>query len=160
MNTRIQVEHPVTEAIVNLDLVKEQIRIAAGEKLTYKQKDVKINGYAIECRINAEDPEKMIPSPGKIEIYHAPGGPGIRVDSHIYSNYFVPPTYDSMIAKVIVHARNRNVAIQRMKSALEEMIITGIKTNIPLHKKILNDKNYQDNKTNIHYLENILKIEK
>ena len=132
MNTRIQVEHPVTEAITNLDLIKEQIRIARGKTLSFKQEDVKINGHAIECRINAEDPDKLLPCPGKINIYHAPGGPGVRVDSHIYSKYVVPPNYDSMIAKVIVHARNRNIAIQRMQSALEEMIIDGIKTNIPL----------------------------
>ena len=160
MNTRIQVEHPVTEAITNLDLIKEQIRIASGGSLTYSQEDVKINGHAIECRINAEDPEKMLPCPGKIDIYHAPGGPGVRVDSHIYSQYFVPPNYDSMIAKVIVHARNRDIAIQRMQSALEEMIISGIKTNIPLHHKILANKAFQEGGTNIHYLEKLLEQEK
>ncbi len=156
MNTRIQVEHPVTEAITNLDLIKEQIRIAAGGTLSYQQEDVQINGHAIECRINAEDPDKMLPCPGKIDIYHAPGGPGVRVDSHIYSQYFVPPNYDSMIAKVIVHARNRDIAIQRMQSALEEMIISGIKTNIPLHHRILADKDFQKGGTNIHYLEKLL----
>lgn len=156
MNTRIQVEHPVTESITNIDLIKEQIRIASGETLTFKQEDIKIIGHAIECRINAEDPEKMIPCPGKIEIYHAPGGPGVRVDSHIYSQYFVPPNYDSMIAKVIVHARTRDIAIQRMQSALEEMIISGIKTNIPLHHKILAERDFQQGGTNIHYLEKIL----
>ena len=156
MNTRIQVEHPVTEAIANLDLIKEQIRIARGKTLSFKQQDVKTNGHAIECRINAEDPEKLLPCPGKINIYHAPGGPGVRVDSHIYSQYFVPPTYDSMIAKVIVHARNRSIAIQRMQSALEEMIIDGIKTNIPLHQRILGDREFQKGGTDIHYLEKLL----
>ncbi|MFZ9035278.1 MAG: acetyl-CoA carboxylase biotin carboxylase subunit [Francisellaceae bacterium] len=156
MNTRIQVEHPVTESITNLDLIKEQIRIASGGELSYKQEDVKINGHAIECRINAEDPQKMLPCPGKIDLFHAPGGPGVRVDSHIYSQYFVPPYYDSMIAKVIVHARNRDIAIQRMQSALEEMIISGIKTNIPLHHRILADKDFQEGGTNIHYLEKLL----
>ena len=156
MNTRIQVEHPVTEAITNLDLIKEQIRIAAGGTLSHSQDDVKINGHAIECRINAEDPDKMLPCPGKIDIYHAPGGPGVRVDSHIYSQYYVPPNYDSMIAKVIVHARTRAIAIQRMQSALEEMIVNGIKTNIPLHHRVLADKEFQDGETNIHYLERLL----
>ncbi|WP_119342730.1 acetyl-CoA carboxylase biotin carboxylase subunit [Facilibium subflavum] len=160
MNTRIQVEHPVTEAITNLDLIKEQIRIASGGTLSYTQDDVKINGHAIECRINAEDPVKMLPCPGKIEIYHAPGGPGVRVDSHIYSQYFIPPNYDSMIAKVIVHARSREMAIQRMQSALEEMIIDGIKTNIPLHHRVLADKEFQKGQTNIHYLEKLLAKDK
>lgn len=157
MNTRIQVEHPVTEAITTLDLIKEQIRIASGGSLTYTQEDVKITGHAIECRINAEDPSKMIPSPGKINHYHAPGGPGVRVDSHIYSQYFVPPNYDSMIAKVIVHARNREAAITRMHSALEEMIISGIKTNIPLHNMILENEDFKKGQTNIHFLETLLK---
>lgn len=160
MNTRIQVEHPVTESITNIDLIKEQIRIASGDSLTFKQEDIKITGHAIECRINAEDPEKMMPCPGKIEIYHAPGGPGVRVDSHIYSQYFVPPNYDSMIAKVIVHARTRDIAIQRMQSALEEMIISGIKTNIPLHHKILAERDFQKGGTNIHYLEKMLARDK
>ncbi|GGF99574.1 MULTISPECIES: acetyl-CoA carboxylase biotin carboxylase subunit [Cysteiniphilum] len=160
MNTRIQVEHPVTESITNIDLIKEQIRIASGGSLTFKQEDIKITGHAIECRINAEDPEKMMPCPGKIDIYHAPGGPGVRVDSHIYSQYFVPPNYDSMIAKVIVHARTRDIAIQRMQSALEEMIISGIKTNIPLHHKILAERDFQNGGTNIHYLEKMLERDK
>ena len=160
MNTRIQVEHPVTESITNIDLIKEQIRIASGGTLTFKQEDIKITGHAIECRINAEDPEKMMPCPGKIDIYHAPGGPGVRVDSHIYSQYFVPPNYDSMIAKVIVHARTRDIAIQRMQSALEEMIISGIKTNIPLHHKILAERDFQNGGTNIHYLEKMLERDK
>ena len=156
MNTRIQVEHPVTESITNIDLIKEQIGIASGGTLTFRQEDIKITGHAIECRINAEDPEKMLPCPGKIEIYHAPGGPGVRVDSHIYSQYFVPPNYDSMIAKVIVYARTRDIAIQRIQSALEEMIISGIKTNIPLHQKILAESDFQKGGTNIHYLERML----
>ncbi|WP_151194015.1 acetyl-CoA carboxylase biotin carboxylase subunit [Cysteiniphilum sp. JM-1] len=160
MNTRIQVEHPVTESITNIDLIKEQIRIASGGSLTFKQEDIKITGHAIECRINAEDPEKMMPCPGKIDIYHAPGGPGVRVDSHIYSQYFVPPNYDSMIAKVIVYARTRDIAIQRMQSALEEMIISGIKTNIPLHHKILAERDFQNGGTNIHYLEKMLERDK
>ncbi len=160
MNTRIQVEHPVTESITNIDLIKEQIRVASGGSLTFKQEDIKIIGHAIECRINAEDPEKMMPCPGKIDIYHAPGGPGVRVDSHIYSQYFVPPNYDSMIAKVIVHARTRDIAIQRMQSALEEMIISGIKTNIPLHHKILAERDFQNGGTNIHYLEKMLERDK
>ncbi|WP_116963164.1 acetyl-CoA carboxylase biotin carboxylase subunit [Fastidiosibacter lacustris] len=160
MNTRIQVEHPVTESITNIDLIKEQIRIASGGTLSFNQEDIKITGHAIECRINAEDPEKMLPCPGKIEIYHAPGGPGVRVDSHIYSQYFVPPNYDSMIAKVIVHARTRDIAIQRMQSALEEMIISGIKTNIPLHHKILANRDFQNGGTNIHFLEKMLEKEK
>lgn len=157
MNTRIQVEHPVTEFVTNIDLIKEQIRIASGKSLSLKQKEIHVNGHAIECRINAEDPYKMLPSPGKIELYHPPGGPGVRVDSHIYSQYFVPPNYDSMIAKVIVHARNRDIALRRMQSALEEMIITGIKTNIPLHHEILEDAEFRKGGTNIHYLEAFLK---
>lgn len=157
MNTRIQVEHPVTEAITGVDLVKEQLRIASGEPFHLKQEDINIIGHAIECRINAEDPFKMLPSPGTINVYHAPGGPGVRVDSHIYSHYSVPPHYDSMIAKVIVHGRTRQAAIRRMKSALNEMIIDGIKTNIPLHKVILEDETFNEKAPNIHYLESLLK---
>ncbi|MCF6765165.1 acetyl-CoA carboxylase biotin carboxylase subunit [Thiotrichales bacterium 19S3-7] len=157
MNTRVQVEHPVTEAITGVDIVREQLRIASGEPLQLKQEDIQITGHAIECRINAEDPIKMLPSPGTINIYHAPGGPGVRVDSHIYSHYTVPPYYDSMIAKVIVHGRNREAAIRRMKSALNEMIIDGIKTNIPLHQIILDDKTFNEKAPNIHYLESLLK---
>ncbi len=156
MNTRVQVEHPVTEAITGLDIIKEQIRVAGGLGLTYVQEEVKIKGHSIECRINAEDPETFMPSPGTIEIYHAPGGPGVRVDSHIYSNYKVPPHYDSMIAKVIVHGRTREAAIKRMLSALDEMIITGIKTNINLQKRILMDPGFQEGAQNIHYLEKML----
>ena len=156
MNTRVQVEHPVTEMITGVDIVKEQIRIADGEKLSFRQEDVEPKGHAVECRINAEDPKTMFPSPGKIEIYHAPAGPAVRVDSHIYSNYKVPPFYDSMIAKVITSGRNREAAIKRMESALNEMIIEGIKTNIPLQQRILADKNFRTGGTNIHYLEKLL----
>lgn len=156
MNTRIQVEHPVTEMITSLDIIKEQIRVADNRGLTFAQDDISIKGHAIECRINAEDPKTMMPSPGRIEIFHPPAGPGIRVDSHIYSNYKVPPYYDSMIAKVIVHGRNRKAAIKRMKCALEELIITGIKTNIDLHMEILDDPGFKEGGTNIHYLEKLL----
>ena len=156
MNTRIQVEHPVTEFITSTDLIKEQIKIASGEKLSWKQEDLQIRGHAIECRINAEDPEKMIPSPGKINIYHAPGGPRVRVDSHIYSGYSVPPNYDSMISKVIVSGSTREAALQKMRAALEEMVIDGIKTNIPLHQEILNNEDFIKGGTNIHHLEKML----
>ncbi|MCX7123352.1 MAG: acetyl-CoA carboxylase biotin carboxylase subunit [Gammaproteobacteria bacterium] len=154
MNTRVQVEHPVTEFITGVDIVKEQIRIAAGLPLAFKQKDIEFRGHAIECRINAEDPETFIPSPGTIQLYHPPGGPGIRVDSHIYASYKVPPHYDSMIAKIIAYGDTREVAINRMKNALNELVIEGIKTNIALHKRILNDPGFVKGGTNIHYLEN------
>jgi acetyl-CoA carboxylase, biotin carboxylase subunit len=153
MNTRIQVEHPITEIITGIDIVKEQIRIAAGNPLRYNQKDISFNGHAIECRINAEDPKTFIPSPGIISMYHAPGGPGIRVDTHIYNGYQVPPYYDSMIGKVISFGETREVAIARMMNALDEMIIEGIKTNIPLHQEILSDPKFQKGGNSIHYLE-------
>lgn len=153
MNTRIQVEHPISEMITGIDIVKEQLSIAAGNPLTYIQKDIKIHGHAIECRINAEDPRSFIPSPGTITLYHAPGGPGIRVDSHIYTGYRVPPYYDSMIGKIISYGENRHIAIARMQNALEEMIIEGIKTNIPLQQDILADSQFRKGQTNIHYLE-------
>jgi acetyl-CoA carboxylase biotin carboxylase subunit len=153
MNTRIQVEHPVTELITGVDLIKEQIRVAAGEKLSYTQDDIIIRGHAIECRINAEDPETFMPSPGTIDGFHAPGGPGIRVDSHIYDSYKVPPNYDSMIGKVIAHGEDRATAIARMRIALDEMILNGIKTNIPLHKWLLLDPGFIEGGFNIHYLE-------
>ncbi len=153
MNTRIQVEHPVTELVTGVDLVKEQLRIAAGEPLAYRQEDIHIRGHAIECRINAEDPRKFIPSPGKITQYHAPGGPGIRVDSHVYSGYTVPPYYDSMIGKLIAYGDTRDSALARMRTALSEIIIEGIKTNITLHQDILADIHFQKGGTNIHYLE-------
>jgi len=153
MNTRIQVEHPVTEMITGIDLVQMQIRVAAGEKLPFKQKDLSHRGHAIECRINAEDPYTFVPSPGRITSYHAPGGPGIRVDSHVYHNYFVPPHYDSMIGKVIAYGDTRDQAIARMRVALSEMVVEGIKTNIPLHQDLMNDAEFKRGGTPIHYLE-------
>jgi acetyl-CoA carboxylase biotin carboxylase subunit len=153
MNTRIQVEHPVTERITGVDLICEQIRVAAGEKLAYKQDDIQIRGHAIECRINAEDPESFMPSPGTVTGFHAPGGPGIRMDSHIYEGYRVPPNYDSMIAKVIAHGENRDKAMARMRVALDEMMLEGIKTNIPLHRWLLADPGFLKGGFNIHYLE-------
>ncbi|AGS06762.1 acetyl-CoA carboxylase biotin carboxylase subunit [Candidatus Profftella armatura] len=156
MNTRIQVEHPVTEFITGIDIVKEQIRIAAGKKLKYNQKDIKFKGHAIECRINAEDPLNFIPSPGYIKNWHSPGGAGIRIDSHIYSGYHVPSIYDSMIAKIITHGLTREQAICRMKIALSEIIIEGINTNISLHKKIMIDDNFIKGGININYLEQTL----
>ncbi len=156
MNTRVQVEHPITEMTTNIDIVKQQILIAGGEKLKLKQADIKTYGHAIECRINAEDPNSFLPSPGKIEVFHPPGGPGIRVDSHIYHGYAVPPYYDSLIGKIISHGETREIAISKMLHALEEIVIEGIKTNIPLLKKILQDKNFKQGGTNIHYLEKLL----
>lgn len=158
MNTRLQVEHPVTEAVTGVDLVQAQIRVAAGEKLSVQQKDIVTRGHAIECRINAEDPYKLTPSAGRITQFHAPGGPGIRVDSHIYHNYRVPPYYDSMIAKVIAYGDNRDLAIARMRIALTEMVIEGIKTNIPLHLDLLADCNFVSDSVSIHYLENKLSL--
>jgi len=153
MNTRIQVEHPVTEMVTGVDLVREQILVASGQKLRLRQKDIEWRGHAIECRINAEDPKTFIPSPGRITSWHPPGGPGIRVDSHVYQNYFVPPYYDSMIGKLIAHGDNREIAMARMRIALSEMIVDGIKTNIPLHRDIMNDAAFQAGGVNIHYLE-------
>jgi acetyl-CoA carboxylase, biotin carboxylase subunit len=153
MNTRVQVEHPVTEMITGVDIVREQIMIASGEKLSIRQKDVTWRGHAVECRINAEDPKTFMPSPGRISMYHPPGGPGIRVDTHVYSNYFVPPYYDSMVGKLIAFGDSREIAIARMRIALSEMVIDGIKTNIPLHMDIMNDAAFQAGGVNIHYLE-------
>jgi acetyl-CoA carboxylase biotin carboxylase subunit len=153
MNTRVQVEHPVTEMITGVDIIKEQLYIASGEKLRYKQSDIEIRGHAIECRLNAEHHKTFIPSPGKIERYHPPGGPGIRIDTHIYGGYTVPPHYDSMIGKLIAYGCNREVALARMQGALDEISITGINTNIELHKEIISDANFQAGGTNIHYLE-------
>jgi acetyl-CoA carboxylase biotin carboxylase subunit len=153
MNTRIQVEHPVTELVTGIDLVREQLLIAGGEKLSIKQSDVVLRGHAIECRINAEDPETFAPCPGLIKHFHAAGGPGVRVDSHIYEGYKVPPNYDSMIGKLIVHGATRAQAIARMRVALAEMIVDGIKTNIPLQQRIMADIGFQQGGTNIHYLE-------
>ncbi|HZN85296.1 MAG TPA: acetyl-CoA carboxylase biotin carboxylase subunit [Burkholderiales bacterium] len=153
MNTRIQVEHPVTEMITGIDLVQEQIRVAAGEKLRLRQKDIVLRGHAIECRINAEDPYKFTPSPGRITSYHPPGGPGIRVDSHVYAGYTVPPNYDSMLGKVIAYGATRDQAIRRMRIALSEMAIEGILTNLPLHRELLHDSRFLRGGTSIHYLE-------
>src|SRR5712691_9305267 len=153
MNTRLQVEHTVTEMTTGIDLVQEQIRIAAGVRLRLRQKDVVLRGHAIECRINAEDPHKFTPSPGRITSYHAPGGPGIRVDSHVYHNYFVPPHYDSLIGKVIAYGDSRQQAIARMRIALSEMVVEGIKTNIPLHQELMLDAAFLRGATGIHYLE-------
>ena len=153
MNTRLQVEHPVTEMITGVDLVKEQLRIAAGEKLGFDQEDIKIRGHAIECRINAEDPDNFMPCPGKITNFHAPGGLGVRVDSHIYSGYTVPPYYDSMIGKLICHAPDRKAALARMAGALDELVIDGIKTNTPLHRRLVRDAAFMAGSTSIHYLE-------
>jgi acetyl-CoA carboxylase biotin carboxylase subunit len=153
MNTRIQVEHPVTEMITGLDLVQEQIHVAAGEKLRYRQKDIQLRGHAIECRINAEDPYRFTPSPGKITSYHPPGGPGIRVDSHVYQGYTVPSNYDSMVGKVIAYGASREQAMSRMRIALSEMVVEGIQTNIPLHRELLNDTRFMRGAVSIHYLE-------
>ncbi len=160
MNTRVQVEHPVTELITGIDIVQEQILIAAGNKLSFRQKDVVLRGHAIECRINAEDPFTFVPSPGRITQYHAPGGPGVRVDSHIYHNYFVPPYYDSLIAKVLTHGATREQALARMRIALSEMVVEGIKTNIPLHQQLLQDKGFIAGQTSIHYLQEKLASDK
>ena len=160
MNTRLQVEHPVTEMITGVDLVKQQLLIASGEVLQIKQEDIIPKGHAIECRINAEDPENFRPSPGRVERFHQPGGLGIRVDSHVYGGYTVPPYYDSMIGKLIVHGEDRATAISRMTGALEEMVIEGIKTNIPLQRRILTDSAFIAGGADIHYLEKKLEQEK
>ena len=159
MNTRIQVEHPVTEMVTGLDIVQEQIKVASGQRLTLKQRDIVITGHAVECRINAEDPFKFTPSPGRITTYHAPGGPGIWVDSHVYQGYFIPPNYDSMIGKVIAYGATRDQAIRRMRVALSEMVVEGIKTNIPLHQELLVDARFVRGGTSIHYLEKKLALD-
>jgi len=153
MNTRIQVEHPVTEMITGIDIVQEQIRIAAGEKLRQRQREIESRGHAIECRINAEDPFSFAPSPGKITAYHPPGGPGIRVDSHVYQGYTVPPYYDSLIGKIIAYGTTRDQAIRRMRIALSEMVVEGIQTNLPLHRELLLDTRFIRGGAGIHYLE-------
>ncbi|MBA3564991.1 MAG: acetyl-CoA carboxylase biotin carboxylase subunit [Gammaproteobacteria bacterium] len=153
MNTRIQVEHPVTEMITGVDIVREQLSIASGNKLAYAQKDIQFRGHAIECRINAEDPKDFMPSPGPIRLWHPPGGPGIRVDSHVYSGYSVPPYYDSLIGKLIAYGETRRTAIARMNNALNEIVVEGIKTNIPLHREICHHAAFQTGGTDIHYLE-------
>ena len=156
MNTRVQVEHPVTEWVTGVDIVKTQIMVAAGERLPFIQKQIQIRGHAIECRINAEDPFKFTPSPGRVTSWHMPGGPGVRVDSHVYNNYFVPPNYDSMIGKLIVHGDTREQALARMQTALNETVIEGINTNIPLHRELMVDAKFMQGGTNIHYLEHWL----
>ena len=153
MNTRVQVEHPVTEMVTGIDIVQMQIRVAAGEKLPFTQRDIQMRGHAIECRINAEDPYKFTPSPGRITMWHPPGGPGVRVDSHAYTNYFVPPNYDSMIGKIIVHGDTREQALARMRIALSETVVEGILTNIPLHRELMVDAKFIEGGTSIHYLE-------
>ncbi|MDG1097415.1 MAG: acetyl-CoA carboxylase biotin carboxylase subunit [Methylophilaceae bacterium] len=158
MNTRLQVEHTVTEMITGMDLVQQQIRVAAGEKLTLRQKDVQLSGHAIECRINAEDPYTFVPSPGKIDRFHMPGGPGVRIDTHAYGGYVVPPYYDSMICKLITHGATREQAIARMRIALSEMSVQGIKTNIALHSDLMADAAFHLGGTSIHYLEEKLGI--
>lgn len=157
MNTRIQVEHPVSEIITGIDLVRQQLLIAGGEPLTIKQSDIKTQGHAIESRINAEDPNSFVPSPGTVKFYHPPGGPGIRVDSHLYAGYTVPPFYDSLIAKVIAYGEDRNQAICRMQNAMEEMLVDGIRSNIPLHRRLMSDQGFCNGGYSIHYLESILK---
>ncbi|WP_287931919.1 acetyl-CoA carboxylase biotin carboxylase subunit [Achromobacter sp.] len=156
MNTRIQVEHPVTELITGIDLVQQQILIAVGEKFTLRQRDITFKGHALECRINAEDPFRFVPSPGRITNWHTPGGPGVRIDSHAFNGYFVPPNYDSMIAKVITYGDTRDQALARMRTALSEMVVEGISTNIPLHRELLQDARFIEGGTSIHYLENKL----
>jgi len=156
MNTRIQVEHPVTEMITGIDLVQQQIRIAAGEKFTLRQRDIVFKGHAVECRINAEDAFRFVPSPGRITNWHVPGGPGIRIDSHVFNGYFVPPHYDSMIAKVISYGDTRDQALARMRIALSEMVVEGISTNVPLHRELMQDARFIEGGTSIHYLENKL----
>jgi len=156
MNTRIQVEHPVTELITGVDLVQQQILIAAGEKFTLRQRDIAFKGHAIECRINAEDPFRFVPSPGRITNWHTPGGPGVRIDSHAFNGYFVPPNYDSMIAKVITYGDTRDQALAPMRTALSEMVVEGISTNIPLHREMLQDARFIEGGTSIHYLEHKL----
>ncbi|MGH8646906.1 MAG: acetyl-CoA carboxylase biotin carboxylase subunit, partial [Gammaproteobacteria bacterium] len=153
MNTRLQVEHPVTEMVTGIDMVKQQLRIAYGEPLAYRQQDITIRGHAVECRINAEDPDTFMPSPGTITLYHPPGGPGIRVDTHIYEGYQVPPYYDSLIGKLIAHGESRESAFARMTNALTEIVIDGIKTNIPLHREMFNDAAFRVGGIDIHYLE-------
>lgn len=160
MNTRVQVEHPVTELVTGIDIVQQQIRIANSERLSIKQRDIVLKGHSIECRVNAEDPYTFTPSPGKILTWHAPGGPGVRVDSHVYAGYAVPPYYDSMVAKILVHGDTRDQALARMRIALSETVVEGILTNIPLHRELMNDSYFISGGTSIHYLENKLALAK
>ncbi|HEX7747467.1 MAG TPA: acetyl-CoA carboxylase biotin carboxylase subunit [Bordetella sp.] len=156
MNTRVQVEHPVTELITGVDIVQQQILIAAGEKFTLRQRDIVLKGHAIECRVNAEDPFRFTPSPGRITNWHVAGGPGVRIDSHVFNGYFVPPNYDSMIAKIITYGETREQAMARMRIALSEMVVEGILTNIPLHRELMQDARFMEGGTSIHYLEHKL----
>ncbi|MDT8439102.1 MAG: acetyl-CoA carboxylase biotin carboxylase subunit [Wenzhouxiangellaceae bacterium] len=156
MNTRIQVEHPVTEMVTGIDLVQAQIRVAAGEPLPFSQDDITVRGHAVECRINAEDPDTFMPQPGTVRAFHAPGGPGVRVDSHLYDGYTVPPSYDSMIGKLICHGETREHALARMRVALHEIVLSGFGNNIPLHQRLLADPGFMQGATNIHYLEKLL----
>jgi acetyl-CoA carboxylase biotin carboxylase subunit len=158
MNTRVQVEHPVTEMITGVDIVKEQLLIAAGRKLSITQKDVKFRGHSFECRINAEDPKTFMPCPGKVTHYHAPGGPGIRIDSHLYSGYAVPPNYDSLVAKIISYGEDRETALAKMRGALDELVVDGIRTNTPLHRDLVRDPEFRKGGVNIHYLEKKLEL--
>ncbi|ONG47291.1 acetyl-CoA carboxylase biotin carboxylase subunit [Pseudoroseomonas deserti] len=160
MNTRLQVEHPVTEMVCGIDLVKEQLRVAAGEKLGYTQADIAFNGHAIECRITAEDPDSFAPSPGRVNTYHAPGGLGVRVDSALYSGYSVPPHYDSLVAKLVVHGKTRAEAISRMRRALGEMVVDGIRTTLPLHQRIMDDAQFQSGDYTIHWLERFVGLQR
>ncbi len=157
MNTRVQVEHPVTEQVTGVDIVKEQLRIASGEQLSYRQDQIEIRGHAVECRLNAEDPKSFAPSPGLVERYHPPGGNGVRVDSHMYAGYSVPPYYDSLIGKLITFGETRDTALARMKNALDELIVVGIKTNATLHQRLIRDKGFQDADLTIHYLEQLIR---
>ena len=154
MNTRIQVEHPVTEMVTGIDLVRHQLLVAQGEPLSIRQSEVRLRGHAVECRINAEDPKTFLPQPGKVTHFHSPGGPGVRMDTHLYTGYTVPPNYDSMIGKVVAHARDRTVALRRMNRALAELVVEGIRTNVPLHQELLEDPQFQEGGVNIHFLEN------
>jgi acetyl-CoA carboxylase biotin carboxylase subunit len=156
MNTRVQVEHPVTEMITGIDIIKEQLRIASGLPLSFKQSEVQFRGHAFECRINAEDPVTFLPCPGKVTTFHAPGGLGVRVDSHLYDGYTVPPYYDSLIAKIICHAENRPAALARMRQALDELVVEGIRTNTPLHRDLVRDAAFKAGGVSIHYLESRL----
>ena len=156
MNTRLQVEHPVSEMITGIDLVREQLRIANGQPLELVQEQLAFEGHAIECRINAEHPETFVPSPGRVSEYHAPGGLGVRVDSHLYSGYRVPPHYDSLVAKLIVQGRNRNECLMRLRRALEEMVVEGIDTNLPLHRRLVSAADFIDGSYDIHWLESWL----
>ena len=156
MNTRVQVEHPVTEMVTGVDIVREQLLIASGQPLSFTQSDIKIKGHSFECRINAEDPQNFLPSPGKVKYYHPPGGPGIRVDSHLYDGYTVPPFYDSLIAKIISYGEDRGVALRRMRQALDELVVEGIRTNTPLHRDLVIDKAFAAGGVSIHYLESKL----